>query len=142
MNGGQVDPGDLEDFSLYVRRLADGMKDTKGMPYRLMTAPVGPDTTYSGGHEYFPHFGHFQEGQAIQKAYDGKLREVATAYNSMHKMLEALALASKKIADNYRSAEQLNRASADDISKVLGEELGKAAPKQPAGTPPPGQDKK
>lgn len=128
MGGTTVDPGDLDDFAKRMRELDKDWTDENGYPQKVLKAEEG-----DWGH---PQLGTFDEAGQFRKQYNTARTNMAKNFNDLHNLLEGLADASKKIADQYRSTEALNNASVSEIDRILGEEM---APAPGSGQPGPGQ---
>ena len=136
MNGTIVDPGDLEDFARRVREIDKDWTDTNGAPQKVLRV-----TSEDWG---YPRLGEFEEAGSLREQYNTARTNIARNFNELHGLLEGLADASKKIAERYRSAEALNRASVNEIDRILGEEMptpgaGQPGQGQPGGQNPPPQ---
>ncbi|MEQ4208706.1 hypothetical protein ABN028_16790 [Actinopolymorpha sp. B17G11] len=118
MGGTTVDPGDLDDFAKRMRELDEDWTDENGYPQRVLLAEDGD----SG----FPRLGTFEEAGQFRTQYNAARANMAQNFNDLHNLLEGLADASKKIADQYRSTEALNNASVGEIDRILGEEMAPA----------------
>lgn len=134
MSGTTVDPGDLDDFAKRVRELDHDWTDRDGATQRVLRVT-------DGDWEY-PQLGTFAEAAALRDQYNTARSNMAGNFNDLHHLLNGLADASKKIADQYRSAEALNAASVKEIDRILDSEM--AAPpvrpgQQNAGAQSPGQ---
>jgi hypothetical protein len=121
----EVNPGDIEDFSKRVLQLADEWGRSDAAPAKILSATKGSSE--------YPDLGEFSEADQLRQTYGQKMQQdVYNSFTSLHQLLEGFAEASKKIAENYRSAEELNSASVDRINQMLGEAM---APKQGSTTP-------
>jgi hypothetical protein len=129
MSGTTVDPGDLDDFAKRVRELDHDWTDRDGAPQRVLRVT-------DGDWEY-PQLGKFAEAAALRDQYNTARSNMAGNFNELHHLLNGLADASKKIADQYRSAEALNSASVKEIDRILGSEMA-TSPAKP-GQPNPAQ---
>lgn len=118
----QVDPGDLEDFAKRMTQLADEWGAEGAVPNRVLSAT-------DGDYDY-PTLGEFTEAGQFRTNYGTKLQEVFTAFTALHGLLEGLADGSKKIAENYRSTEELNAANVDQVNQLLDQSMAEAAPQE------------
>jgi hypothetical protein len=132
MNGTIVDPGDLEDFAKRVREIDKDWTESNGAPQKVLRV-AGEDWGY-------PRLGEFEEAGSLREQYNAARSNMARNFNELHALLEGLADGSEKIAERYRSAEDLNRASVNEIDRILGEEMPapQAATGQPGQSPPAG----
>jgi len=74
-------------------------------------------------------FGAFYSGYGLQSKHDAAYQAVHTSLKDMAQHLGKAADATRKIAENYRTAEEQNRANARDIQRAL--DSGRYTPKDP-----------
>lgn len=111
----EIDPGSLDVFARRVRRLAESWANTDGSAYKVTAAREG-DTEW-------PKLGSFGEAGDFYDAYVNARNGLAENFSQLHSLLEGLAEASERIAENYRSTESLNNAGVQQIEAILGEEM-------------------
>ncbi|MGW0226944.1 hypothetical protein ACWDWO_01385 [Actinopolymorpha singaporensis] len=129
--GTKVEPGALDSFAKYVDELADGWND------KSTSAAVHMAESQEGDYNY-PRLGDFGGAKTLTSTYEQKRADTAKSCGELYSALRGLAKATRKIADQYRSAEALNHANVGQIDKILGENIKPPTtdPKNPDADPP------
>lgn len=111
----EVSPANLESFATYLDALAENWADEDGYAKKVNNQLEGDDD--------WPEFGSFQAATNLKTRYTQAHKNMITAAGQIHICLTGLANAARKIAENYKTAEELNNASVDKVEKALNDEL-------------------
>lgn len=110
----QIDPDDLEHFAKRMKEIADDLADEARPCSKLVKASI------ENSPMDFPAAGVFESGDAFRQAYEGKIDPMFQAFRTLKDLVEQLGETTKKVAEQYRSTEELNSAKAKQIEEMLG----------------------
>lgn len=107
----EVDPGDIEDFAQYLKSLQQYWADPQGpaASWSRWSAPEKVD------------LGVFPAAVQVSAKYEASKAPFTTAFGQLNQLLLDLEQASRAIAKNYRTAEQLADATIADVDNALAE---------------------
>ncbi|WP_157180999.1 WXG100 family type VII secretion target [Actinopolymorpha alba] len=111
----QIDPEDLDYFARRMDQLADDLAD----PQRPVSKLIKSNANH-GGVIDFPCPGVFASGQAFTDAYVGKINEMAGGFQQLEGLLRSLGEATRSVAKKYRTTEEYNRATSEEIEALVG----------------------
>lgn len=113
----EVSPANLDSFADYLDDLARNWNDDGETGYARKVE------RQLEGDEDWPKFGTFEAAQSVAQRYSQTHQNMITTAGQIHATLTSLATATRKIANNYKNAEELSNASVGEVEQLLDEHV-------------------